>query len=242
MMCGIAGIYRLDGETVERNEIDLLTDAVAHRGPDGRGVWFNREKNLALGHRRLAILDLTAAGTQPMSYNGRYSMSFNGEIYNFLEIRNELIQKGHSFSTQTDTEVVLAAYAEWGSDVLSRFNGMWAFALYDETDRTLLLSRDRFGVKPLYYFSSRGRLIFSSEVQAIHRILGPTHPLNKAVIEDIVKGRFYNHGTKETYLKNVFSLPGGYNLTVKDNKIKAHEWYSFRQCQFRRVSPNKQNC
>jgi asparagine synthetase B (glutamine-hydrolysing) len=158
---------------VLKEEIDLLTDAVAHRGPDGRGIWIDLEGYMALGHRRLSILDLSENGKQPMSYSDdRYWITYNGEVYNFLEIQDELSKKGYSFKSDSDTEIILAAYQEWGRGMLDRFNGMWAFAIYDVAEKSLFLSRDRFGIKPLYYFKDEERFIFSSEVQAIHKILG----------------------------------------------------------------------
>ncbi|MFZ2881516.1 MAG: asparagine synthase (glutamine-hydrolyzing), partial [Candidatus Moraniibacteriota bacterium] len=226
-MCGIAGIYNLNKKAVPNEEINVLTDAVSHRGPDGHGVWFNRDKTLAFGHRRLSILDLSESGKQPMSYNqSRYWITYNGEIYNFLEIKKELEAKGYKFISDSDTEVILASYQEWGEKMLQKFNGMWAFAIYDCAEKRLFLSRDRFGIKPLYYYQNKERFIFSSEVQAIHKILGNKHPLNEKVIKDISLGSFLNHGTNETYLENVFSLPGGYNLSLEqDGKINTKEWY-----------------
>ena len=227
-MCGIAGIYNLNTKPVSKKEIDILTDAVKHRGPDGRGVW--SENNVAFGHRRLSILDLTSRGKQPMSYGkGRYWITLNGEIYNFVEIKATLVSKGYKFISESDTEVILAAYQEWGDKMLDLFNGMWAFAIYDTKKKELFLSRDRFGVKPLYYYRDKDRIIFSSEVQAIHKILGNTQLLNEKVVKDIASGSFLNHGTSETYLKDVFSLPGGYSLTIKGKKIKIDEWYKLRK-------------
>lgn len=229
-MCGIAGIYHLDGKKVDKDQIDLLTDAVSHRGPDGRGVWFNADNDLALGHRRLSILDISNNGHQPMDFdNGRFWITLNGEIYNFLEIREELKKQGFIFKSESDTEVILAAYKAWGEGMQDKFNGMWAFAIYDTQEKTLFLSRDRYGVKPLYYYNNNSKLFFSSEIQAIHKVLGPGHELNKVVIDEIVSGGFQSHGTIETYLKDVFSLPGGYNLMVKNSKVEIKEWYKLKK-------------
>lgn len=233
-MCGIAGIYKFSNSRIDlQNEINVLTDAVAHRGPNGRGVWLNQKKDFALGHRRLSILDISSKGDQPMSYdNGRYWIVLNGEIYNFLEIREELIQAGYSFQSETDTEVILAAYKHWGESMQHKFNGMWALAIFDIVKDTLFLSRDRFGVKPLYYFyQERIRFYFSSEVRAIHTLLEKTHPLNNAVITDLVNGGFKSHGTIQTYLKSVFALPGGYSLLVKDGKMNLQKWYELKKIE-----------
>lgn len=230
-MCGIAGIVRFDGGQVDQVEIDSLTDAVSHRGPDGRSVWFNAGKTVAFGHRRLKILDLSEAAKQPMCYENRYWVTFNGEIYNFIELREELETLGHRFQTEADTEVILAAYKQWGHGMQVRFNGMWAFGLYDTVAGTLLLSRDRFGVKPLYYYRNSAMLMFSSEVQALHKALGASHPLDPMVVAEIAKGSFFCHGTTRTYLHDVFSLPGGYCLEVKDGRGAPYEWYRLKKVQ-----------
>jgi asparagine synthase (glutamine-hydrolysing) len=226
-VCGIAGEYNFMGQHILAGKFDVLTDAVAHRGPDGRGVWFNDSKDVALGHRRLSILDVSNRGHQPMSYdNGRFWITLNGEIYNFLEIRSELEKAGCTFVSETDTEVVLAAYKTWGAAMQHKFNGMWALGIYDTKDHSLFLSRDRFGVKPLYYFCSHDRLLFSSEVQAIHKILGSSHLLNERIIRNIVSGGFAGHATNQTYLEDVYSLPGGYNLLIRNGKVDVKEWYT----------------
>ena len=148
-MCGIAGLINFDGAPVSPAILQRMTDAVAHRGPDAEGHWI--EGNVGLGHRRLAIIDLSPAGHQPMtSADHRYLLSYNGEVYNFRELRTELEARGYWFRSRTDSEVVLNALAEWGVDALKRFNGMFALALWDRKERTLLLSRDRYGIKPLY--------------------------------------------------------------------------------------------
>jgi asparagine synthase (glutamine-hydrolysing) len=231
-MCGIAGIWNLDKTPVDTTAIGTVTDALKRRGPDANGVWFDNSVGLALGHRRLSIIDLSEAGKQPMSYgDGRYWITFNGEIYNYIELRNELERKGHGFKTQADTEVILAAYAEWGDAMLDRLNGMWAFAIFDASNKKLFLSRDRYGVKPLYYYVSAQRIAFASEVTAIHKLLGPDHPLNKTVLGDIGAGSFLNHGTNQTYLHNVFSLPAGFNAVVTIDSFKTYEWYNLKKQQ-----------
>ena len=151
-MCGIVGILNIRGAPLDRRTLDRFTDSLAHRGPDGRGTFIDSEGYLGLGHRRLAILDVTESGHQPMSFgSGRYWITFNGEIYNFLELREQLKKLGHQFFTESDTEVVLAAYVQWGQDCQFRLNGMWAFAIWDVEEKVLFLSRDRCGVKPLFF-------------------------------------------------------------------------------------------
>jgi len=167
-MCGIAGIFHADGSPVSRAVIRSMTEALVHRGPDGVGTWDGQ--GAALGHRRLAILDPSPRGAQPMtSKNGDWVVAFNGCIYNFQELREELRGLGHVFVSDTDTEVIAEGLAAWGPEVFRRFNGMFAVAAYSQRRREMILSRDRFGVKPLYYWFRGGRLVFGSEVKAIMR-------------------------------------------------------------------------
>ena len=152
-MCGIAGTINLAGAPAQPAVLQRMTDAIAHRGPDGEG--HHTDGPLGFGHRRLAIIDLSPAGRQPMATeDGRFLLTYNGELYNFRELRTELEAVGYHFHSRSDSEVVLKAFAAWGSDALLRFNGMFALALWDREERTLLLARDRFGVKPLYYTST----------------------------------------------------------------------------------------
>ena len=166
-MCGIAGIYA-PGRRVDSNTVRAMTDAIAHRGPDDSGLEVLANGELVLGHRRLSILDLSPLGHQPMAHPSEKAwIVFNGEIYNFKEIRADLIAEGERFQSESDTEVVLAAYVRWGIRCLERFRGMFAFALWDSTRGELLLVRDRFGVKPLYYHLGSGELTFASELRGV---------------------------------------------------------------------------
>lgn len=162
-MCGIAGIIASD--TTALDPIGAMLDTLVHRGPDGGGSWTGT--GVALGHRRLAIIDLSDDGRQPMQLDGRYTVVFNGEIYNYIELRAELEALGRRFRTRSDTEVLLAAYAEWGTGCLERLNGMWAFAIHDSEARTVLLARDRMGKKPLLLARGPGFLAFASEAKAL---------------------------------------------------------------------------
>lgn len=162
-MCGIVGIVSDDAR--DHEPLVPMCLSLAHRGPDGSGTYV--EPGVSFGHRRLSILDLSERGRQPMSYCDRYVITYNGEVYNYRELRVELAGRGHVFVTGTDTEVVLAAYAEWGTECLWRFNGMWAFAILDRQERTLFVARDRFGVKPLHYFWRSGFFAFTSEIKAL---------------------------------------------------------------------------
>jgi asparagine synthase (glutamine-hydrolysing) len=166
-MCGIVGIAGSSAVS-ERGWLTAGRDALRHRGPDGSGEWWSADGCVGLGHRRLAIIDLSAAGQQPMTdASGRLQIVFNGEIYNFTELRAELAQRGHVFGSHTDTEVILAAYSEWGTACIERLNGMFALALYDTARRQLLLARDRAGEKPLFYAHRSGELRFASELKAL---------------------------------------------------------------------------
>ena len=166
-MCGIAGIASKTS-IADRAWLAAGRDALRHRGPDDAGEWWAADGCVGLGHRRLAIIDLSQAGHQPMQdAGGELCIVFNGEIYNFVELRLELVAKGYGFQSHSDTEVILAAYREWGTDCLSRLNGMFAFALYDRRQRLLFMARDRAGEKPLFYARANGTLRFASELKGL---------------------------------------------------------------------------
>jgi len=168
-MCGIAGIAGSQAGRIDREVLGRMTDALAHRGPDGEGHWMSEDGSVALGHRRLSIIDLSSAGSQPMiSASGRYALTYNGEIYNYLDLRRELEMKGHQFHGHSDTEVIVAGFEHWGIDeTISQCAGMFALAVWDARERTLLLARDRIGIKPLYYSVVNGTLVFASELRPI---------------------------------------------------------------------------
>ena len=180
-MCGITGLIYLNRDIVSPIILKKMTDAIAHRGPDGEGHWI--EGNVGIGHRRLAIIDLSPAGKQPMiTTDNRYVLSYNGEIYNYLKIRSELEALGCSFRTQTDSEVVLNALSYWGKDALIKFNGMFGLAFWDRKEQTLLLARDRYGIKPLYYARQGQSFSFGSEQKAITAQPTFKRELNKAAL------------------------------------------------------------
>lgn len=225
-MCGITGIWNFDNRRIGRSAFDRFTDSLAHRGPDGRGTWFKESGETALGHRRLAILDLSEEGRQPMSYaNNRFWITYNGEIYNFLELRVELEQKGHVFRSQSDTEVILGAYQEWGPDMLLRFNGMWAFAIYDVKERMLFIARDRFGIKPFLYHLTGSRFAFASELKAFRHLEGyePIIDPESAVV--FLRNGFGIEGTSRTMFLNVRRLPAGHYGMIKDGKLTVIRWW-----------------
>jgi asparagine synthase (glutamine-hydrolysing) len=212
-MCGIAGVLNNNGEPVSRAVLKRMTDAIAHRGPDGEGHF--AQDGVGLGHRRLAIIDLSEAACQPMSSgDGRYVIVYNGELYNFRELRAELEAAGHAFRSRSDTEVLLAAWTQWGAKALDRFNGMFAFALWDKRERALTLVRDRYGIKPLYYAVRGGTLIFGSEVKAI--LAHPAYRCDldrEALLEYFT---FQNFFTDRTLFKGVRLLPAGCHMTWRD--------------------------
>ena len=205
-MCGIAGVFNLNGEPVSPVILRRMTDAIAHRGPDGEG--FYTDSFIGLGHRRLAIIDLSPAGHQPMmTPDAQRIISYNGEVYNFQELRLELEALGDRFHSRTDTEVVLAALARWGVAALDRFNGMYAFALWDRTTQELILARDRYGVKPMYYALFGSTLLFGSEVKAL--IPHPSYGAGldrEALLEYFT---FQNFFTDRTLFAGVRLLPAG---------------------------------
>jgi asparagine synthase (glutamine-hydrolysing) len=207
-MCGIAGIFNRDGNTPSPVILKRMTDAIAHRGPDGEGAY--TDGPIGLGHRRLAIIDLSPAGHQPMiTLDGRFAITYNGEVYNFQELRLELESIGHQFRSRTDSEVVLNAFAEWGVQALSKFNGMFAFAIWDRKEKCLYLARDRYGIKPLYYTQQGNVFLFASEIKSI--IVHPAYRIDldrKALLEYFT---FQNFFDSRTFFKDVeILLPGTY--------------------------------
>ncbi|MBO9199963.1 MULTISPECIES: asparagine synthase (glutamine-hydrolyzing) [Niastella] len=166
-MCGIAGILTHQPDLLSVQRLTKMTEALAHRGPNGEGHWINKAHTIGFGHRRLSIIDLSAAGAQPMHYLGRYTIIHNGEIYNYLEIKETLRQKGYSFHSQSDTEVIMAAYDCYRSNCLQYFDGMFAFAIWDEQEQTLFAARDRFGEKPFFYYFDDIQFVFASEMKAL---------------------------------------------------------------------------
>ena len=225
-MFGIARIVHLDGAPVSSGVLKQMTDAIAHRGPDGEGQWI--EGNVGLGHRRLAIIDLSSAGHQPMfSGDTRYVLSYNGEVYNYLELRTELETLGYCFRSNTDSEVVLYSLVEWGTDALLKFNGMFALGFWDRKEKRLLLARDRYGIKPLYYFQNEKKIVFGSEQKAILEQPSFDRKINKKALLEYFT--FQNIFTDRTLLEGVYLLPAGHYATLdlkKENPEleRVHYW------------------
>lgn len=221
-MCGISGIVNLKGHAIDENKLQGMNDAVAHRGPDASGVFIG--KNFGLGHRRLSILDLSDRGTQPFTYMG-LKIVYNGEIYNFLELKEELEKKRYQFKTGTDTEVILAAYHCWGKDCVNRFNGMWAFAIFDSARDLLFCSRDRFGVKPFYYLVAGDTLYFGSEIKQLLPYL-PSRQVNKAVLFNYLYLSILNID-ENTFFEGIKRLLPSHSLIVdlKTNHLHFERYY-----------------
>lgn len=233
-MCGVAGYLSCAYEPASAVVLQRMTDAIAHRGPDGDGVFVDGA--LALGHRRLSIIDLSPAGKQPMqTRDGRFVLSYNGEIYNFAALRVELESLGYQFHSRTDSEVVLNAYAEWGADCLARFNGMFAFAIWDKTARELFIARDRYGIKPMYYMAAEGRIVFASEVKAILQHPSCTASVDREALLEYFT--FQNLFTDRTLYANVRLLPAGSFLRFKqDADVTPRVW---RYWDFNFTEPEK---
>jgi asparagine synthase (glutamine-hydrolysing) len=226
-MCGIAGFVSLDGAPVSPVILKKMTDALAHRGPDGEGHWI--EGNVGIGHRRLAIIDLSPAGHQPMvTSDHRYVLSYNGEIYNYRELRADLEAEGIWFRSQTDTEVVLYSLAQWGKEALFKLNGMFGFALWDRKEKTLLLARDRYGIKPLYYALQGQTFAFGSEQKAITARPNFQRRLNKPALLEYFT--FQNIFTDRTLLKDIHLLPAGHwlQLDARSGKLKRVQYWDYR--------------
>lgn len=234
-MCGISGIIHLNGQPVPEQSLKTMMRAMKHRGPNDDGLF--SENGVGLGFVRLSILDLSAAGHQPMfSPNERYVLIFNGEVYNYIELRQELIGKGYHFRTGTDTEVILAAYQEWGEAMLHRFNGMWALVIYDRRDKKVFAARDRYGVKPFFYALDGERILFGSDIRSITAILGrkPT-PDQETLFNFLAFNRTdQNDGT---FLQEVKKLDHGHcfhlNLApgapAAEKIFRPRKWYDIRK-------------
>lgn len=224
-MCGICGIINFNNEPAQEESIRKMMHIMKHRGPDDEGVFI--DQNVGLGFVRLSILDLSPSGHQPMlSHDGRYVIVYNGEVYNYIELKDELSGK-YNFITRTDTEVVLAAYQEWGSACLDKFNGMWAFAIYDKKTKEVFCARDRFGIKPFYYQYTDNQFLFASEITPILKI---SKEKPKAEMQSVFDYLVFNRTdqTEDTFFENIKKLQHGHCFTINDSGLKIFQWYSLR--------------
>jgi asparagine synthase (glutamine-hydrolysing) len=232
-MCGINGLIHLNqGKNTSpsfdyRATLNKMNEAIAHRGPDSDGV-FVGEGVVGLGFRRLSIIDLSTSANQPMhSVDGQVVLIFNGEIYNYIEVKEALKAKGHTFRTDSDTEVILQSYLEYGTDCVQHFNGMWAFAIYDFRKNRLFCSRDRLGVKPFYYCAQQQHLFFSSELKALHAVLQLDKANLSKVYEYLAYG--YRNNDGETFLEGCNELLPGHNLIVENGQVQTQEYWTLRE-------------
>lgn len=236
-MCGICGIIKFNKTAPESEKIQKMMKAMKHRGPDDEGIFI--KDNLGLGFVRLSILDLSPLGHQPMFSNeklnsngvtksGRYVMIYNGEVYNYIELREELKNIGYEFKSNTDTEVVLNSYIEWGEKCLDKFNGMWAIVIYDTESKELFCARDRFGIKPFYYFVDDEQFIFASEIPSILSVLKkkPTTN-NQAIFDFLVFNR--TDQTEQTFFNEIKKLQHGHILRIHNSEFKINNWYNLRE-------------
>ncbi|MFH1562469.1 MAG: asparagine synthase (glutamine-hydrolyzing) [Nitrospirota bacterium] len=222
-MCGIAGIYNLNNEPVSQDTLKRMCDVIRHRGPDDEGQWL--DGNIGFGHRRLSIIDLSTAGHQPMSNeDGTIWITYNGEVYNYVELRPELEAKGHRFISHTDTEVIIHAYEEYGEECLSKFNGMFAFALWDSRQNKLFCARDRFGIKPFYYYYDSQRFVFASEIKSLLEDEGIEKRPNNQIICDYLIYAYIDH-TEDTFFEGIKQLPPAHYLVIKDGKVSIKRYW-----------------
>jgi len=226
-MCGIAGVLNVNGAPVSVSVLKRMSDAVKHRGPDGEGVWTS--SFVGFGHRRLAIVDLSPLNHQPMQSNdGSVVLVYNGEIYNFSELRVELEAKGYQFRSRGDTEVVLNAYHAWGDECVKRFNGMFAFAIWDHRRHRLFLARDRYGIKPLYYHFANGTLLFGSEIKSLLSHPGLSARVDLAALNEYFS--FQNIFTDRTLFDGVKLLPAAHTLSLSlgdSNSLEIRKYWDF---------------
>jgi len=223
-MCGICGIYNLLGKHVDSKTLDAMNNAIRHRGPDGYGTFLEGE--IGLGHRRLSIIDL-GGGAQPISNeDNTLQLVFNGEIYNYIELREQLLKNGHRFKTSSDTEVIIHGYEQWGVDCVSHFNGIFAFALWDGGLRRLFIARDHLGVKPLYYAIVNGRLLFASEIKALLQDRECPREVDVKALGDLFSYRYVP--SPDTLLRGVKKLAPGHLLLVQNTAMVIRRYWNWK--------------
>lgn len=235
-MCGIAGIIQPGTKQFSPEHLKKMMASLSHRGPDGEGLWQNTDGTVLLGHRRLSIIDLSPAGHQPMSFLNRYNTIHNGEIYNYIELKKELERKGYSFHSHTDTEVIAAAYDCWKENCLQHFDGMFAFAIWDNREQELFAARDRFGEKPFFYVQNGNQFLFASEMKALWAAGIPKEPNLKMLFNFITIGYTDNpEKPGETFFENIAKLPAA-------TYLKYSLIYSqFTLTRYWNIDPDKEN-
>jgi asparagine synthase (glutamine-hydrolysing) len=234
-MCSISGIVCFNGKRVELADLQRFNRSLTHRGPDGEGYYIDETLTIGLAHRRLKILDLSNGGKQPMSYdNGRLHITYNGEIYNFLELRDELKKSGYQFRSESDTEVILASYHQWGTKCLDKFNGMWSFAIWDALEEKLFLARDRFGIKPLHIlWTKNGALAFASETLAFKNLEGYRRSFNDLHLASVLDNSFSLEGYGKTIFQDIEQLPAGHCCLFRkgDKELQFTRWWNTLKSQ-----------
>jgi asparagine synthase (glutamine-hydrolysing) len=225
-MCGIALMVDRKNKAIDKKVLELMTNKVIHRGPDDSGDFIDGA--IGLGHRRLSIIDLSACGKQPMFFE-QLSIVFNGEIYNYIELKEELKSYGYKFASNSDTEVLLIAYHHWGKDCVNKLRGMWAFVIYDSTSQSLFLSRDRFGIKPLHYTQTPTKFLAGSEIKQFTVVEDFEAKMFHPIVYEFLYNSVLNHN-EFTFYKDVFSLPAGHNLiyNLKNHEFTIEKWYDIR--------------
>ena len=239
-MCGIAGYINLNRAPASENILKKMTNSIAHRGPDGEGFYVKGE--VAIGHRRLSVIDLSDSGRQPMvSTNGRYILSYNGELYNFKEIRRRLRSLGYYFYSETDSEVVLNSFIEWGEKSLEEFNGMFAFAIWDQQEKKLFMARDRYGIKPLYYIQNKNVFSFASENKAFYAANLLKKEIDKKGLLEYMT--FQNFLSDRTLFEGVKMFPAGHfaylDLNTKQMKLSQYWDFNFQEPRENILSQNE---
>lgn len=225
-MCGITGIFNTNGEPISISVLREMNNNMTHRGPDSEGYWSH--SYIGFAHKRLSILDLSPLGHQPMeTIDGRYVVTFNGEIYNYHDLKKELSNKGYHFKSSTDTEVLLYAYSEWKDDCVNRFNGMFAFAIYDKQESVLFLARDRYGIKPLYYYQNNYTFLFGSEIKVFLKHPGFIRNVSIEALNEYFS--FQNIFSNKTLFEGVKTLEAGHTLTLKlaENNFTIKKYWDF---------------
>jgi asparagine synthase (glutamine-hydrolysing) len=230
-MCGIAGIidFKL-GPVTEKNLVSF-SSAIKHRGPDADGYQLFANGQVGFAHKRLSILDLSNEANQPMqSKNGRYTLVFNGEVFNFLEIKKDLESLGRKFTTVSDTEVVLEAYDQWGNEAFHKFNGMWALAIFDKKNQEVILCRDRFGIKPLFYVKNSQQFAFASETNCFRNLREYNRSINFSVLKHSVNNPYYASANNVSVFNNIVSLPAGHCMIIRLNgESETEQWYKLQK-------------
>jgi asparagine synthase (glutamine-hydrolysing) len=229
-MCGITGIISFSNNKVHRSQLKMMSDVISHRGPDGEGQWVNEMGTVGLAHRRLSIIDLSSLGHQPMHYMDRYTITFNGEIYNYVELKEMLLLKGYIFRSQSDTEVLMALYDHLEEKSLDLIDGMFAFAIYDNKENKVFCARDRFGEKPFFYSLEEGNeLLFASEMKAIQAVRGKRGINNKILYNYLAFGYLDNRGDlSETFYEDIASIPHSHYMTIDltTSSVKVERYWS----------------